>query len=835
MGDVLNKLRKLKGRSARELRVRGAQALAARAERAGLSRLARVPSDTAFFRLLDPSREGRPSPNAEGWLENFRRRAAPRFFAGFHDEAATRAALRSRFDDDGGAAVARAERVLEGRFDLLGLRGLDFGSPVDWHLEPLARVRTPRAHWSRIDFLDPKVSGDKKVVWELNRHQFFQTLGRAYWRTGDERFAEGFARYAEEWAEANPPKQGVNWASSLEVAFRSVSWLWALHFFRRSPSLTPRLFLLLSKLLYLSARHLETYLSTYFSPNTHLTGEALGLYHLGTLLPEFREAARWRETGRRILLAALPRHVRPDGVYFEQSTYYHRYTADFYTHFALLARENGEGWDALLPPKLTALLDHLMYVTRPDGTTPLVGDDDGGRLAALDERAADDFRAALSNGAALFGRADYKFVAGRAAEETLWLFGPAGLERFDALDAREPAGLSRAFADGGYYVMRDGWAADSNYMLLDCGPHGAAEVGGGHAHADALSFDLAARGRALLVDPGTYTYTGSREERDRFRATAAHNALTVDGEPSSVPGAGAFRWARVARAEARRWLAAARFDFFEGSHDGYLRLDPPVEYERAVLFLKGDYWVVLDRARTAAPAAPHLYETHFHFAPGAEPSVEERGEASAVRVNGAGAAGLEILAPRADGSWGRRPGWVSRCYGAREPAAVCTRSLTTDGGSDSFAFVLPHGAGARPAARLRELEAEGGRAFELRRGAWRDLLLVRAAGAAEVRAPRAASGFDWAWLRFDAETGALEELVVVGAGGELCLDGEGVLKAEAAGPAWHLSARRGGEGWETDGPGGGGFEFTAPRDGGRSSDADEGVDELDGVSTYVRD
>ncbi|HEX8688180.1 MAG TPA: hypothetical protein VF654_16830, partial [Pyrinomonadaceae bacterium] len=59
MGDVLNKLRKLKGRSARELRVRGAQALAARAERAGLSRLARVPSDEAFFRLLAPPREGR--------------------------------------------------------------------------------------------------------------------------------------------------------------------------------------------------------------------------------------------------------------------------------------------------------------------------------------------------------------------------------------------------------------------------------------------------------------------------------------------------------------------------------------------------------------------------------------------------------------------------------------------------------------------------------------------------------------------------------------------------------------------------------------------------------
>ena len=188
---MLGKLHKLKGRSFEELRVRGAQALAAASERAGLSALARLPSDAHFFRLLDPA--ACAAQDSEAWLEHFRARNSPRFFAGFDDEVATREALESRFADEAEAVVARAERVLEGRFDLLGLKGLDFGSPVDWHLEPLSRVRAPLAHWSRIDYLDPEVSGDKKIVWELNRHQFFQTLGRAYWRTGDERFAEGFA------------------------------------------------------------------------------------------------------------------------------------------------------------------------------------------------------------------------------------------------------------------------------------------------------------------------------------------------------------------------------------------------------------------------------------------------------------------------------------------------------------------------------------------------------------------------------------------------------------------------------------------------------------------
>src|SRR2546430_5092825 len=40
-------------------------------------------------------------------------------------------------------------------------------------------------------------------------------------------------------------------------------------------------FLRAVKFLFLQGRHIETYLSTYYSPNTHLTGEALGLLYLG--------------------------------------------------------------------------------------------------------------------------------------------------------------------------------------------------------------------------------------------------------------------------------------------------------------------------------------------------------------------------------------------------------------------------------------------------------------------------------------------------------------------------------------------------------------------------
>ncbi|HEX8135950.1 MAG TPA: alginate lyase family protein [Pyrinomonadaceae bacterium] len=750
MNKTLEKLKKLRGRTTDELRVRGAQLLAARAERYGLSAQARPLTDEALFNSLDEGRASSPVRNADALLEHFRTHSATRFFASFRNREETVAELHRRFDPEAeDALIERARRICEGSFSLLGFDDLRFGTPPDFHLEPVSGKTSPRVHWSRVEELSADLTGDKKIVWELNRCQYFTTLGRAYWYTGDETYAETFAAHLDAWMEQNSAKRGVNWVSSLEVALRAISWLWALHFFKDSEHVRAPLFLRALKYLSLHARHLETYLSTYSSPNTHLTGEALGLFYLGTLLPEFRAARGWRALGERILFEALPVHVRRDGVYFEQTSYYHRYTTDFYTHLYILARRVGEECTPpLLEEKLVALLDHLMYITRPDGTTPFFGDDDGGRLVMLDERAANDFRATLSTGAALFSRADYKYVAGgEASEETLWLLGPRALLEFDRLDAEPPRETSVAFSDGGYYVMRDAWTRDANYLLIDCGPHGTLNCG--HAHADALSFELAARGRTLLVDPGTYTYTGASDVRDAFRSSAAHNTLMIDDESSSVP-AGPFSWQTVADASCRAWLCRPRFDYFEGTHDGYDRLSPPASHARSILFVRGDYWVMRDRVATAGR---HRYDLRFHFAVDAAPTIE-----AAVRESTSEGAGLELAVFGAGGAWRKEEGWVSPCYGARSRAPVCVFSAEAEGAQEFVSLLIPLGA-REDLAEVREIEAVGGRAFEIRRGHERDLCLIRSAG--QVEAEGVTSDFAWTWLRLEHATGRLKEFIVL--------------------------------------------------------------------------
>ena len=267
MGSLWAWRHRLAGRSLDEIIVRVSQKAAAYAERVGVPYATRLPGDDTFLRMLDTELAGSRAPSADVLLQHFRARTTPRFFAAFADRVTTTAEMQCLLGRSGeGALLEHAERLVAGEFDLLGLRGLRFGDPIDWHLEPISGKRNPLVHWSRIQYLNPSVAGDKKITWELNRHAHFSTLGRAYWLTSDERYANAFANQITSWIDANPPKIGINWASSLEVAFRAISWLWALHFFMGSPALTPALHLRMLKMLQAHGRHVESYLSTYFSP-----------------------------------------------------------------------------------------------------------------------------------------------------------------------------------------------------------------------------------------------------------------------------------------------------------------------------------------------------------------------------------------------------------------------------------------------------------------------------------------------------------------------------------------------------------------------------------------
>ncbi|HMQ03354.1 MAG TPA: alginate lyase family protein [Pyrinomonadaceae bacterium] len=569
---MIAKLRKLRGRSASELADRGRRKAIEIIERVGVASSLRLPSDEAFVAQFRQS----GLVKSDDLLKFFREPHKIDLFASFEDKDKTIATFKRHFSAEADRSIARADRICRGEFDLLGYRDLNFGGPIpDWHYEPLMGVRSPLVHRSRFVETDPSLSGDKKIVWELNRHQYFLDLGRAYWLTGDEKYAKIIVAHIEDWVEKNPPQFGINWVSTLEVAYRSISWLWAFHFIRDSPELSDKFFLRFLKVLCLNAGHIERNLSTYSSPNTHLTGEALGLFILGSFFAAHDRGSAWKARGHQIMADALAFQVREDGGYVEQSTQYQRYTVDLYLSLILLLKREGKAPDPAMEMAVRQMLGFMMHATQPNGETALIGDDDGGRLHFPNDGQFADFRSTLAVGAVVFRDPDLKFVAVAPKSELIWLCGPDSISAYETIQEKPPAALSKAFTASGIFSFRSGWEQDAHFVLIDCGEHGFLNCG--HAHADALSFVLSAGGVPVFVDPGTYTYTADKKARDLYRSTGSHNCLTVNGRSSSQT-CGPFSWGRIATARVDHFDEGPGGLSLAGTHDGFEEIG--VKYAR---------------------------------------------------------------------------------------------------------------------------------------------------------------------------------------------------------------------------------------------------------------
>lgn len=751
--DPFKLLKKLKESSIEEIRTRGSQTFSVYTEKTGLKK--KELSDAEFLSILDKNFLGNRA-SAKDLKEVFYNHTRNTFFPSLFDKATTLEAF-SRLDPKAkGFFIERAEMILAGKISLLGYENLNFDVPINWHYEPISRKHVPLKPWYKFDELDTEETGDKKIIWELNRHQHFFTLGVAYWITEDEIFAETFVNHLTSWMQQNPPGMGINWFSSLEAAFRAISWLWAFHLFKDSPSVSPEVFLKALKFLYYHGHKIETYLSTYYSPNTHLTGEALGLYYLGTQIPFFNESERWRQTGEKILLEEIEKQIWDDGVYFEQSSWYARYTADFYIHYLILRSLFHRKDDAVfVKRRLQLLLDFLMHITRPDGTTPLIGDDDGGKMLPLSYRALNDFRPTLATASVLFNRPDYKFVSKDAVEEALWLLGAKGLKQFDKLPSVEPDQTSRFFNCGGYFVMRDGWDETDNFLLIDAGPMGA--LTGGHSHADTLSVEVAALGKTILVDSGTYSYHESEKIRNYFRSTLAHNTLSIDRKSSSEFGR-KFDWQTKANATVHRQIAEARFDFIEASHDGYARLESPAIHTRSVLFLKNDYWILRDFVGTTGK---HDYYLNFHFDDAVGSLFYKKELAGKCFVEQSdGESFTRIFSFGDNGNWHFREGWVSDCYGRRSRAPVFQFLSSAIGSQEFFTFIMPDFPDTERKPQVDEIEIAGARAFVIGFRGYKDIFIYTD-GEQKIYTEFLVTDFRFVWVRITEKNELPEEYVLI--------------------------------------------------------------------------
>jgi hypothetical protein len=418
----------------------------------------------------------------------------------------------------------------------------------------------------------------------LHRHYFVVDLLLAWHATRKRRYAAKIDEVISSWIAAAPSPVGHDgkgsraWSTLTAGCRFKRTWLQVFFGLAGEPALRDRTWFDMLKSMHEHAEFLCRRGSISGTNWTVIESQALSL--VGIAFPEYRLSAEWRREGLGRLAALAADTVFPDGVHNELSPGYHMSSATAFTQPFEVARANGFRVPRVYGERLRGMYEAMARLARPDASFPSHNDSGGYH------RKEPTF---LREGARLW-----------KDDGMLWL-ATGGAE------GRPPSGASHGFRNAGLLVMRSGVDPQDRWSLLDVGPFGA-----GHQHEDALGLETYAFGSPFLVDAGVGGYTEDDFFR-YYRSTASHNTLLVDGK-------GQQRTLSETRESRKRdvsgeilWASGEALDVGAGAYaGGYLGLSGKFLHRRAVVFLKPDYWLVVDELEGEGR---HAVEALWHFAP----------------------------------------------------------------------------------------------------------------------------------------------------------------------------------------------------------------------------
>ncbi len=498
----------------------------------------------------------------------------------------------------------------------------------------------------------------RDIEWHILLHKFYYAagLGRAYLASGDERYAKRWMQLLDGWMQVTPPgfiaadvtgRRVQNWIYSLRA--------FACHGARHVAPIEPAFF---RRLLDSLHEQVEFLCANLTPKRNHRTLELYAIFLAGVAFPEMARSAHWREFALRETLVNMRADLLADGVHCELSTDYHHLALRNWLNVRTLAARHRVQVPREMDRLLERGLEFSMHVHKPDGIVPSLSDGD-----------ARGFLPLLALGAELYGREDMRWVATRGAQ------------------GRAPERTTVHFAASGYTVLRSAWGsgpsdfAAAQHLVFDSGPLGE----GNHGHFDCLSFELAAAGRSLVVDPGRFTYSeapidaSAENWRVRFRSTAAHNTVCVDGRnqtryvPKTIKEASRHSQGSVRHKISGPAPAAALIEWAEAPgltllHGRAASHEYDAVHERIVACVDARYWIVSDALR--APTV-HDYVANFQLS-----------EQAFGRTELSIGSDIRVASPQLDIGMPRRAGieaticdsWVSPRYGSKHaaPALRCS-------------------------------------------------------------------------------------------------------------------------------------------------------------------
>ena len=367
-------------------------------------------------------------------------------------------------------------------------------------------------------------SGRASQLWgfHLHYHEFLEEVGD-----------DDFQAIVLDWIASNPSYAPRYWHdswSSYALSIRVVVWMQQIA--RRRTALPAAFVDAAARSLAEQLSFLESNLELDVRGN-HLVKNLKALLFGARCLAPFA-AAGWGERAGSLLARELDEQILSDGLHFERSPAYHgQVFADLLECHEVLA--DGP-LKRRVGAKLASMAQALADTTHPDGRTSLFND--GGLHMT---------------------------------------YAPSALlGAWEAISGRRPAPRSEVrLESAGYFGVRAG----DDLLLVDAGPI-APDFLPAHGHGDIFAFEWSVSGRRIAVDTGVFEYVAGAL-RDRSRATASHNTVTVDGA-DQCEFYGSFRVGRRAKVTVERAVFGDQGLEVTASHDGFRRLSEVGLHRRTV-------------------------------------------------------------------------------------------------------------------------------------------------------------------------------------------------------------------------------------------------------------
>ncbi len=425
--------------------------------------------------------------------------------------------------------IRDANQTLNHQFEILG-SGLISSDPIDWHCDFKSGFRWPKGkYYKKYIRINKNDNSDVKVPIELSRCHHLLWLGEAFLITKDEKYSDEIVNEIRNWITENPYAYSINWSCTMDVAIRAVNWMYALNMIITSKAVDDKFCRQIVKSLlehlYFIYHNLEK--GAPYSGN-HYASNLSGLIFLGLFFRQEFFPEKYLNFAQSELFREIRNEVLPTGVHYEKSISYHRLIVELFTYPILVLQKAGIAIPLDIRYRIKSMFDFVQAYTKPDGTAPLIGDNDDGRLLPFVKYAFNKHTYLLNLASLLYKDVSY---TSQCTIDTFFLLQKACSSQTSP-DTEKVTTKSKIFPDAGFVILRN----EKFYVFFNNSGVGmyATELHkrtiGVHNHPDLLSFDLSFEKCNIFTDAGSYVYTSSLKAHNEFRSTQKHSTLNIDGQ-----------------------------------------------------------------------------------------------------------------------------------------------------------------------------------------------------------------------------------------------------------------------------------------------------------------